>query len=224
MPVAGQIDTAELSLDVFGPDTVAVLAVTNPAGATSSPTATATDSTRQTWRARVPYPGPGLYRHVWSVTGTGEGVYQPLTVAVGPSVVDDPRHTYATTADLAKVLHEAPPVDAEVRLRRASAVVDDALFCAVYAVDSDKMPTDPDVAAALNLATCEVVAWWASTGDDGSGAMSSVQSASIAGVSLGYAGGGGSKGSLSARARASLLGPAALRVLEDAGLIQGPWY
>lgn len=217
MPVAGTVDTAEIVLEVFGPDTQATLVVTPPTGAPYTVTATPTDDTRQTWRARVPLPLGGLYRELWMVTGTGEATYPPLIVAVGPADVDDPRHTYATTTDLANALHAAPPADAEKKLRDATQLVDDLLLCAVYPVDVDGMPTDPDHEAALRDAVCEVVKWWEATGDDGSGASAVFQSASIAGVSLGRA---SSKGG----PKTARVGPAVRPVLEQAGLWQGPWY
>lgn len=127
------------------------------------------------------------------------------------------RHTYATAEDLA-----AYPVDVadESEIPRlladASAAVDDLLECAVYDVDDDGMPTESKVQRALALATCAVVGWWEETGTDGARML---QSASIAGVSLGWRS-SGNKGSEPDR-----WGHQARRHLRDAGLLgMGPYH
>ena len=47
--------------------------------------------------------------------------------------------------------------------------VDQALLTAVYDVDEDGLPTDPDHVAALRDATCEQVAAWEAASEDGTG-------------------------------------------------------
>lgn len=96
------------------------------------------------------------------------------------------RHTYATAEDLTDYPVELDD-DANVPklLADASARVDELLEAAVYPVDDAGMPTEPEHIEALKLATCAVVQWMDDIGDDGSGAALRIQSASIAGLSLG---------------------------------------
>lgn len=95
------------------------------------------------------------------------------------------RHTYATAEDLTDYPVTVDQADAPRLLADASARVDELLEASVYPVDAAGMPTDPEHVEALKLATCAVVQWMDDTGDDGSGAVLRIQSASIAGVSLG---------------------------------------
>lgn len=222
MPVAGTVDTATLTLDTFGPDTTAALRVVDPLGAVTTPDVFPVDLgpelVGKQWRALVPLPIPGIWRECWTVAGAGEGVVAPVLVAVGPAPDGvDPRRSYATTVDLANYLRDAPPVDAERRLRDATARIDGELLCAVYDVDDAGMPTDAVVAAAMRDAVCAVVKWWDEIGEDGSGASLMLSSASIAGVSLGWSRGSGS-------APPDLVGDEARRHLAEAGLLgRGPW-
>jgi hypothetical protein len=216
MPTAGMTDTVTLDLDVAGPDTLAALKLEDDTGAVVAEIGAlpVNPATRVQWRARVPYTDPGLYWLHWIVTGTGYGERR-WPVSVAPSGgAGDPRHTYATTKQLAESMHEAVPLDAAKRLRDASADLDDLLLCAVYDVDDDGMPTDPDVKEALAEAVCALVQHRLDTGDDdGSGAL---QSASIAGVSLGWNRSG--KANPSAR-----YGPKVPGILAGVGLLgQGP--
>jgi hypothetical protein len=225
MPVTGGIDTITLTLEVWGADTVATLTMRDPLGvehpADPAPTPYSGDQAalfRSQWRARWQYAMPGLWWPLWQVTGTGEG--RPANVspiAVGPAGPGaDPRHTYATTVDYANIVHEAPPTDAERMLRDATAEVDKALLFAVYDVDDAGLPTDPDVTQALKLATVAVVRWWDENGWEGTGVEAQVQSASIAGVSLGF--------KRSNSGAVDLLGGQAREVLGQAGLLsRGPW-
>lgn len=223
MPVAGSIDTAQLDLDVYGSDTVAALVVTlngvTVAGVGVPAPVDYGDPTlvNKSWRARVPYAAAGLYWHKWTVTGAGAGA-RAIPVPVAP-IADgtDPRHTYASTTDLANYLHDAPPIDADRKLKDATAVIDDLILCALYDVDTAGMPTDPAIKVALANAVCEQVRWRISTGDDDSAELYS--SVSIAGVSLARSRSG--RGSTSALART---GPGVAPILIDAGLLgNGPW-
>lgn len=79
---------------------------------------------------------------------------------------------YATVPDLEAWLPpEVPmPTDAERRLARASARLARALLTAVYEVGPSGLATDPEVAQALSSATCAIVEYRLTTGDDGTGA------------------------------------------------------
>src|SRR5689334_13939729 len=109
MPYAGGVDTAQLDLDVYDTDTLAVLAVRHPVTkATSTPTLSHTlVGDKQRWQGLVPYPVSGLWWHTWTVTGTGAGE-TVLKVPVAPAGPGAWR-SYATTTDLADYLGEAPP-------------------------------------------------------------------------------------------------------------------
>lgn len=48
------------------------------------------------------------------------------------------------------------PSEADFYLKRASKVVDELLVGVVYDVDTDKLPTDTDVAEAMSDATCAI--------------------------------------------------------------------
>lgn len=221
MPLAGSIDTVTLELEVFGPDTEAALTVIRPDGSSgTAETAAVSGSNNKTWRARVAYPIPGVYTFDWLVSGAGEGRPEKrYRVSVGPAAAGvDPRHTYATSYDLATYLADAPPLDSDRLLRDASAAVDDMLLCAVYPIDEDEMPTDPAVAAAMRDATCAVAKWRIASGYDET-AGAEITSASIAGVSLGFK--AGSDG-----AARDGYGNEARQILREAGLIgaSGPWH
>lgn len=226
MATAGTVDTAQLELAVFGPDTEATLVVRHPVtGAMTPYSATKADGGRF-FRARVPYPLPGLWWHGWTVTGTGEG-FRELWVSVAPAgAAGDTRPTYANTTDLANALHEAPPLDSERLLREATVDLDDVLLTAVYDVDDDGMPTAdavcPDgetlVATALRDALCQIVKWRIDTGDT-DGAASVYTSASVAGVALSRRDAGGSA------SRPDRIGQSARNVLTRAGLLNhGPYH
>lgn len=221
MPVVGSIETVKLTLDVFGSDTAATLTVVQPDGQTAPGDVTKVDEDGgKTWLARVVYTMPGVWDlSGWRVTGTGEGRPEaPYRVAVAPAPgTPDGRHTYATSVDLANYLRDAPPLDADRLLRDASAALDDVLVCSVYDVDAVGMPTDAAVQAVLRDAACAVVKWRDASGYDET-AAGDITSASIAGVSLGFASGGttGPRDGIGGEAR---------QLLRQAGLLgTGPWY
>lgn len=182
MPEVGDVATVTLLVDPFDQTTVATVTARRPDGTTEAPAATTSDG-GNTWRAAVEYDQAGVWTFTWSVTGTGARAARER-VSVAPSPDDVPTgRVYANSADLAKFLGEAPPLDADQRLRDASAVIDTALLTSVYAVDATGYPTDPEQREAVRVATCAVAEWWIETGDDSLGA-SYWESASAGGVSV----------------------------------------
>ena len=136
--------------------TAATVTVVNPStGATTTLTATSSDGGK-TWEAEayeLTVAGDWIER--WTVTGAGAGKKRfTVGVAPDPGDVPDGQRVYATTTDYANYLRSACPPGARAALARASAAVDDMLLTAVYDVDSDGMPTDAAVIAALREATC----------------------------------------------------------------------
>lgn len=230
MPIVGTVDTLDVTLDVWGPDTEVTVSARPPVGdpvdVVMSPVAPPVDhpeQARKVWSGPITYDVPGIWTIYPAVTGAGAGVGDPYPISVGPAAAaagDDERHTYATSTDYANVTREAPPLDVERKLRDATAEIDELLHFANYPVDDDGMPTDLDHRQAMKLATIEVVRWWDANGWDGSGAEVQVQSASIAGVSLGFTAG-------KAGQKPDLVGGKARRLLISAGLIGGsasaPW-
>ena len=113
--------------------------------------------------------------------------------------------SYATVTELTEfIAGRTPPDDAARLLARASELVDDTVR-APFSIDATtKLPTDPDVAAAIRDATCAVVEAWMEVGEsndvDGlAGAQIAVQ---------GYSG-----------PRAPTVQPRAVRALNTAGLL-----
>lgn len=107
---------------------------------------------------------------------------------------------YATVAELEAWLGQTPPADAERLLDRASGLVDRATVAAVYKVDDQGAPTNPDMAATLRDATCAQVEYWIETGDE-MAAMSTLSSVAIGSVRLGTGQqGGGASPRLAPRA------------------------
>ncbi|KOX16570.1 MULTISPECIES: hypothetical protein [unclassified Streptomyces] len=125
------------------------------------------------------------------------------------------RQPYATPEALAAWLGTPAPADAERLIARAGEDIDSALLTAVYRVDEDGDPTEPDIAAALSAATCAQVEWWLATGDDGSGAADRWGSVSIGPVSL------SDRKTSAAGASGVELAPRARRALRRAGLEPG---
>lgn len=122
---------------------------------------------------------------------------------------------YATEADLVPTYLATAPTQVELKLERASRTVDQALLTAVYDVDEDGLPTDPDVQEALRTATCEQVTAWEALGEDGTGAASSWDDVQIGSVRLARRSQTGAGGSGSAATR---LAPQAWAALQQAGL------
>lgn len=150
------------------------------------------DGDRSRWSAILTATPAGVWRIVWTVSGTGAGV-QTFDLPVGPGRGPTAGRSYATTAQLAEHMHAAPPLDARVLLLRATGRVDELLRTAVYAVTDDglDMPTDPVVAAALAEATCAQAVWFADLGDDGTGTAQHYGDVKIGSVALSTRGGAG---------------------------------
>jgi hypothetical protein len=90
---------------------------------------------------------------------------------------------YATVQDLDGVL-DYMPGNAQVLLDRASRDIDRAIQSAVYAVDTDGMPTDSAIAQALKEATLEQVAYNLEAGNK-TGIRHDLQSGVPSGTSAG---------------------------------------
>lgn len=161
--------TADLRLTVTpsGPNTVATVTVFGPDGRVEpNPEAKPLDDTHAEWGAPLVLTDPGVWRVAWSVTGTGAGVSTYyLRVRPAPAGSDDGT-AYATSADLARWINDAPPEEAALLLARATARVDELLLTAVYHVDDRGRATHPAVAKAIVDATCAQAAWFGETGDD----------------------------------------------------------
>ncbi|MFC8584222.1 hypothetical protein ACFUGD_06655 [Streptomyces sp. NPDC057217] len=126
------------------------------------------------------------------------------------------RRVYATPEQLTEWTGEPAPADAERLLTRASEDIDDALLTAVYAVDSDGMPTKPAVVQALADATCAQVEYRQETGDSGTGAAGQWDSVSLGPVAM--------SGRRTTAAPGDVdLGDRARRALERVGLLRVIW-
>lgn len=120
---------------------------------------------------------------------------------------------YATIADYRTWSQDAITPDARVTwlLARASEDIDRALIGAVYPVDTNSMPTDPNDIATFNSATCAQAAFRQELSDD-TGAASRNDSTSIGGISIHRAAG-------TAAQAMPPLGPEALKILHLAGAV-----
>jgi hypothetical protein len=202
MAEVGQAQIATLVLDRYGDDTEAALAVYSPPDAAARdrrridvPTRT---QDRRTWTGITePYDTGGLWYHVWTVTGYGYGRVVN-EIAVVADALEAPGFCYATTADLAAWLRDAPPADAERMLQAATREVDDLLTTAVYPVDGDGYPALAGQRDAVRDATCALAEWWGETGDE-SGAGQLYGSMSAGSISIGRTGTNGSSRSQPSR-------------------------
>lgn len=120
---------------------------------------------------------------------------------------------YATSGELATYTGAAAPADATRLLTRASELIDDHIVTAVYDVDSNDVPTDTKVIAALRDATCAQVEHWL-TGDEEDDILGPTQGVSIGGMQEQYGAGQN-------RATPMYLAPRAARHLRKAGLLTG---
>lgn len=130
---------------------------------------------------------------------------------------------YATTDAVERWMGEAPPENAEALLRRASTMVAHATRAAVYDTTPAGMPSDPDVAEAMEEAVCAQVAMWATAGVDPASATVSAQvsRSSIDGASVDY---DTAMATAEQNKMRTELCPEAVEILTIAGLIGGrPW-
>lgn len=120
-------------------------------------------------------------------------------------------HAYATTEQLgAWAGEQVDLLEGEKLLRSATIRINHAIRNAIYTVGDDDMPSDPDVLAALQDATCAQAEWFMETGDRiGAGTAAPSQLGSLRFDA--NTGGGDADG--------RLLGPEALTILRNAGLI-----
>ncbi|MFK0124885.1 hypothetical protein ACIQSP_16410 [Streptomyces nigra] len=185
MPDVGDLVTARLTVAPADGTTTATLLVTRPDGTTVAPVTTGADG-GATWTAPVVYTLAGLWRLTWTVTGTGAGVEREVVSVAPPPGPTAGVRVYATTTDLANYLRAAPPLDSDQLLEAASRMLDSRVlrWCR-YDVDSDGLPTDLTVAAAISRAVCAQVAWWGEIGDSTGAAGVGYGSVSIGSVNLG---------------------------------------
>jgi hypothetical protein len=182
MPTVGDLAAASLTVEPYSGSTTVALAVTDPNGVVTLPLVTSSDGGR-TWTGAVTYSAAGVWRLVWTVSGTGaRTAHELVSVAPLPGVTETGR-TYATTGELATYLGEAPALDAARLLLRASQLLDaDFLIPAVYDVDDETgMPTDPVVLAGFRDAVCAQVEFWNEVGEetDISGPLQGAQIGSV---------------------------------------------
>lgn len=86
---------------------------------------------------------------------------------------------YATATELATYTGTAAPANADVLLQKASRLVDVLLRGVVYDIDADGLPTDTDVADALQTATCAQAALLATLPADDGAAWDTVSIGSL---------------------------------------------
>ena len=209
----GDLVELRLSVSPSDADTAAELAVTSPSGITSTPAA-APIANRSEWTAQLLVDEPGEWLAKWSVTGTGAGAERYILYVRPDPGGPDGHRIYATTADLAEAMQDAPPPGSRLLLARASRIVDEMLIGAIYETDDDRMPVKPRFRDALRDATCEQVLWWREVGDEtGTGAGGQWDAVQIGSVRLSR---GGSAGSSSSGDRYA---PGAVRALRQAGLL-----
>jgi hypothetical protein len=85
MPFPGTVDTLIFTVDPYDVGTAVTVTLTSEGGATLSPTATTTDG-GHTWSATPTYTETGKWVALWTVTGTGNGVWpEEIWVSTLPS-------------------------------------------------------------------------------------------------------------------------------------------
>lgn len=215
MPTVGAILVPTLTVDPFGDDTAATLQLEDPDG-DRVPLSVSTADGGNTWTAgEVRFAAGGRWWLLWHVEGTGGPGDAELPVDVDDPQPEPVGFSHATTGDYTRHTGLAPDDDTWRQLVAASREIDRATRLAVYATDPvTGRAADPAVAAALAEATCELVTWWQETGLQ-TGSRALVSSASIGGVSLGFAGGGGAQ----RNPQADRIGPAVWTILIDSGLV-----
>jgi hypothetical protein len=155
----GDVATFTLTVAPSDVDTSAVPTVTDPAGAESTPGASA-NADRSQWTTNVPLDQAGLWTVEWTVTGTGAGAETQQVYVSG-----ELPFAHASAAELASWLGDVPVAGASRILARASELVDDKVMAA-YETDVDGHAVDATVAAALSAATCAQVEQWIEVGEE----------------------------------------------------------
>lgn len=175
----------------FGVDTAVTLVATSPSAvAGPSIACTAADGGRtHTANSPVTFTEPGTWTYRWTITGTGASTtYTEQGVAPAPLTPPGDGRVYATTADYARWLSATPPAGAYRALWVASQRVEELLSCALYDTDGDGYPVDAEQRQAMRLATCAQADYMRAIGDPyGRGALGTLSSVSIGGVSVGRA-------------------------------------
>jgi hypothetical protein len=159
--IAGQTRLPYVDLDTHDGTTAGTVTIRNMStGAETSSSSTRDAETGRLTATASYVVAAGLYRERWTVTGTGATVAE-VWVSVAPSgFTSPPGRVYATPADYATVLQEAPPVGIIAALASAGAVVaGQMLKTSVYAVDEDGYPTDAAHIEAIKVATCQQARW-----------------------------------------------------------------
>jgi hypothetical protein len=214
MPQVGDLHTPRIDVPDGEPGTHAVLAMLDPDDG-SATLAVEADPDHQTFLGpELRFVEPGEWRFLWTVTGAGATRITQV-VAVDPDPHALPAgFSHATTGDLARYSGKPLPPAARRLLIDASVEIDRLTRTAVYTTDpATGRATDPRLRAALAEATCELIGWWDETGT-ATGSRALFTSASIAGVSLGFGGGGAQ-----ANPQADRIGPRVWSILLGAGLI-----
>ena len=213
--------TADVRVEVAeaADNTVVTVTVHAPDGTTRTVPAPTPNVDRSEWDVPVLLDAPGLWTIVAEVTGGGAGVrrYRLRVRPAGPVV---PRgRSYATTEDLARWLDDAPPVDAERQLARASEVVDALALTAVYRFDSDGYPTAQAIRDGFRDAVCAQVAFMAGGHGNEHGTAGQYSQVSIGSVNL--SGRGESQRQGTTTAEGIPVAPGALAALRACGALPG---
>jgi hypothetical protein len=177
--------TADLRVEIdgAGQNTQVEVVLHDPDGAETSPQASP-NTDRDEWTVMPVLDAPGVWWLVAEVTGAGAGVKR-YRLRVRPSGPVEPTgRVYATSGDLARYLQDAPPVDADRVLARASELVEDLAVAAVYAVDDEGYPTHEGTRAALRDATVAQAAFMAAGRGSEYGTGGDYNQVSIGSVSL----------------------------------------
>ena len=217
MTDVGDWRTPSLTVDPADETTTATLTVVAPDGTETALAATPGD-TRAEWTGQAyQLTAPGEWVERWVVTGTGAGAQRAVVrVAPDPTAVPGQR-VYASTGDYAEWIGTAPPPGARRALAAASRAIDELLLTAVYDVDSEGLPTDAAVAAALRDATCAQAAYQTATGDPAGVGAGHITQAQIGSVSFQRRGSGGQD-------TPGRYSPQAVQILQQAGLLgHGPY-
>lgn len=135
---------------------------------------------------------------------------------------------YATPDELASHIDpdaDDPTVPPKARklIRRASALVSEAISGAVYSTNPQGLPTAPDVLEAVRDATCEQAAAWAAANIDptaGAAALKPIPTTkALVGASVSYGQSADIQAALVELAEGKTLIPSAWSILVNAGLV-----